>query len=128
VVVTDEFAALIKEVGRRGFMLHAFRVDHHGPDILAAVLTFDRCADVVILLDEDHARAYRTPTGRNVDLFAPTQVYWSYASSPVWTLRALLTLEPPGDPNAPGQLIDAPRGLGLPARGRLPVRLRKRGR
>ena len=126
--VTGELAALIEEVGKRGFMLHAFRVDQHGPEILAAVLTVDGCADVVILLGKERACAYRTPTGPGFDVFAPTQVYWSYASSPVWTLRALLTLPPHGHPAAPRRLTDAPRGLGLPAEGRLPVRLRKRGR
>lgn len=124
----DELEALVEQVGKRGFVLHAFRTDQDGPDLLAAIYDFGGCADVVILVDEDRAHAYRTPTGSAIDPFTPGQVYWSYASCPVWTLRALLTLAPPGDPEAPALLIAAPAGLGVPIAWRLPVRVRKRGR
>lgn len=126
--MTDELDALMETVGKGGFVFHAFQVDRHGPEVLAAVHDFGGCADVVILFDEERACAYRTPTGPAVDLFAPTQVYWSYASGPVWTLRALVTLAPPGHPDAPSGLTGAPPGLGLPVMGRLPVRVRMRGR
>lgn len=77
-----ELETLLERLGRRGAMLHAFRVDRHGPDI---------------------------------DIITPSQVYWSYAAGPVWTLRAFLTLAPPGHPDAPNDLIQAQPGLGLPA-------------
>ncbi len=126
--MTAELDVLMATVGKRGFVFHSFRVDRHGPDVLAAVHDFGGCADVVILFDDDRACAYRTPTVPGIDLFAPTHVSWSYASSPVWTLRALLTLAPPGHPDAPSELHDAPPGLGLPVEGRMPVRVRMRGR
>ena len=123
-----ELEALMETVGRSGYLFHAFQVDRYGPEVLAAVHDFGGCADVVILFDEERACAYRTPTGTGIDTFAPTHVYWSYASSPVWTLRALVTLPPPGHPDAPSGLTPAPSGLGLPIEGRQPVRVRKRGR
>jgi hypothetical protein len=126
--MTDELDVLMETIGRAGYVFHAFQVDRHGPDVLAAVHDFGGCADVVILVDADRACAYRIRTGPAVDLFAPTHVYWSYAAGPVWTLRALVTLAPPGHPDAPSGLHLAPPGLGLPVQGRLPVHVRKRGR
>ncbi|HET9138376.1 MAG TPA: hypothetical protein VFO68_03360, partial [Actinophytocola sp.] len=96
------------------------------PAMVAGVLDWGGYADVVILHDEQYAVAYRTPTGPDADVFAPTVVFWSYASCPVWTLRALLTLAPHGHPDAPATLTAAPAGLGLPTEHRLPVRVRKR--
>jgi len=127
-VVATELDALMATVGKRGFVFHSFRVDRHGPDVLAAVHDFGGCADVVILVDEDRAVAYRTPTGPGIDVFSPSQVYWSYAAGPVWTLRALVTLPPPGHPDAPSGLMEAPSRLGIPGDSRAPVRVRKRGR
>lgn len=125
--MTDELDVLMETIGKRGFLFHAFRGDRHGPELFAAVRDFGGCADVVILVDEDHACAYRTPTGPDIDPFNPSQIYWSYAASPIWTLRALLTLAPPGHPDAPSGITDVPSGLGIPATDRLPVRVRKRG-
>ena len=122
----SELDVLLETLGKAGFLFHAFRIDRHGPEVLAAVLDFGGTADVVILHTEQYAAGYRMPTGPDLDLFSPTQVYWSYASSPVWTLRMLLALAPPGHPDAPSGLAEAPPGLGLPAAGRLPVRMRKR--
>ena len=120
-LTVTELDALLELAGKRGYLWHLFRTDRHGPEVLAGVRAHDGCADVLVLLDADRARAYRTPT--DGDLFAPTRVYWWYGASPVWTLRALLTLPPPGDP-AP--LIPAPTGLAIPG-DRLPVRVRRRG-
>jgi hypothetical protein len=124
---TTELDVLLERLGRLGALLHGFQTDQHGPDVLAAVRNYGGVADVVILLDETRAAAWRCPTGPDVDVFAPTQVYWSYASSPVWTLLSLLTLDPPGHPDAPATLTAAPAGLGLPVEGRMPVRVRARG-
>lgn len=76
----------------------------HGPSILAAVRRWPTCADVVILRGEDgenDATAYRTPTLPGSDPFVPVLVSWQYHSSAVWTLRAVLALPPPGQPDAP---------------------------
>jgi hypothetical protein len=123
----DELDVLLTEVGRRGFLLHAFRTDLHGPEIVAFVHGYGGVADVLILFDEQRACAHRVPTGPGIDMFAPHRVHWSYAHTPVWTVRALLTVAPPGHPDAPATLIDTPPGYGLPAQGRLPMRIRHRG-
>jgi hypothetical protein len=124
--MTDELAALIELIGKRGFMLHSFQGDQHGPDVLAAVCEHAAAADIVIIFDEHRACAYRTPTGPTADIFAPSHVFWYYASSSIWTLRALLTLAAPGHPDAPADLTPAPPGLGIPSEWRARVRLRKR--
>jgi len=49
-----------------------------------------------------------------------------YHSNAVWTLRAVLTLPPPGHPDAPTVVLQAPPGIGLPKEGRMPVRVRMR--
>ncbi|HEU5473846.1 MAG TPA: hypothetical protein VFV67_24640 [Actinophytocola sp.] len=122
----SELDLLMEQLGRAGYLFHAFQVDRQGPDLLAATRQYVECADVVTLFDQTRAVAWRCPTGPAVDVFAPAQVYWSYASSPVWTLRALLTLAPPGHPEAPRDLAATPSGLGLPVHGRLPVQVRRR--
>jgi hypothetical protein len=124
--MTDELAALIERIGKNGFLLHSFQGDRHGPDVFAAVRDFGDTADVMIMFDADRAVAYRTPTGPGIDIFAPAQVFWSYASGAVWTLRALLTVAAPGHPDAPAELTPAPRGLGVPCEWRERVRVRKR--
>jgi hypothetical protein len=120
----DELDVLLTEVGKRGFLLHAFRTNLHGPEIVAFVSSYGGVADVLIIFDEQRASAHRVPTGPGIDVFAPPRVSWWYASSPVWTVRALLTLAPPDHPDAPAMLADTPPGYGLPAAGRLPVRIR----
>jgi hypothetical protein len=124
---TDELDALLGEAGRRGFLVHMFRVDRRGPEVVASVFNWGGCSDVFVLSGTDHAQAYRMPTGPAADVFAPDHVVWWYRSSPVWTLRALLTLPEPGQPGAPVALSPAPPGLGVPG-DRTPVRIRRRGR
>ncbi|HEU5472265.1 MAG TPA: hypothetical protein VFV67_16545 [Actinophytocola sp.] len=123
----DELHLLLDRLGRCGYLIHQFDHDgRNGPATVAGVLDWGGCADVVILHDETHAVAYRMPTEPGTDVLAPTAVFWSYASCPVWTLRALLTLAPPGHPDAPVTLTAAPPGLGLASDHRLPVRVRRR--
>lgn len=122
-----ELDGLLDQLGRRGFLMHAFRVDRHGPAILGYVYDWGGQADVLIIRGEEEAVAYRTPTGPDIDVFDPPRVYWWYGHTAVWTLRALLTLAPPGDPDASGVLSDTPPGHGIPADRRSPVRVRQRG-
>lgn len=144
-VTRTEVDALLEEAGKRGFMWHQYRVDRHGPDVLAGVYQWEGFADVVVIADVTHAHAYRTPTSPNTDVFAPTHVTWWYgdntrlwqsrpdrlpvtgigAGSLVWTLRALLTLPAPGDPYAPATLVPALPGTGISG-ARVPVRIRRR--
>ncbi|GAB3465267.1 hypothetical protein [Actinophytocola sediminis] len=141
----DEVDALLEKAGRRGFMWHQFRVDRHGPEILAGVYQWAGCADVVVIPGPANAHAYRTPTGPNTDVFAPSHVCWWYGDNTllwrsrpdrppvishgsdtlVWTLRALLTLPAPTAPAAPTRLVPALPGTGITGT-RVPVRIRRR--
>jgi hypothetical protein len=136
--------ALIEEAAKRGYLWHRFRDDENGPDVLAGVYQLAGCADVVVLTDEKSSHAYRTPTGRDVDVFAPSHVYWWYGRnddsvlphcvggritvlpgvSQVWILRALLTLPSPHEQGCLPALIPAPRGTGVFG-DRVPVRMRR---
>jgi hypothetical protein len=122
-VAVTELEALLEKAGRCGYLLQVFRTDRDGAELLAGVYEHPGCADVFVFSGEEHAHAYRLPTGADTDVFAPTRVYWWYAASPVWTLRALLTLPAPGHPDAPSTLLRAPPGGGVPGYG-MPVRSR----
>lgn len=121
-----ELDVLLETAGERGYMWHMFRADRHGPEVLAGVFQHAKCADVFVFSGESYAHAYRLPTGDETDVFSPAHVYWWYGASPVWTLRALLTLRAPGHPDAPEMLTPAPSNLGIPG-DRVPVRMRRRG-
>ena len=58
-LAVTESDVLINEAGRRGFLWHLFRVDQHGPEVLAGVLRWPTCADVVVLIDDHRSHAYR---------------------------------------------------------------------
>lgn len=122
----NELEALLTEAGHRGFLWYMFQSDQDGPDVVAGVYQWNGCADVYVLLDCERAHAYRLPTGAAADVFDPHDVLWWYGAGPVWTLRALLTLPGPDDPEAPTGLEPAPPGSGVPGE-RTPVRMRKRG-
>jgi hypothetical protein len=129
-VDVDEIDALIDTVRRRGYLWHQFRVDRHGPAVLAGVLRWPTCADVLILIDDHESHAYRTPTGDpGADVFAPEWVHWFYGLSAevgmAWVLRALLTFPRPVEPGGLPSLVRAPAGLGVPG-DRFPVVISKR--
>ena len=98
----------------RGYRWQMFHTDRNGPELLAGVRHHSACTDVIVLSGADVAHAYRLPADPDTDVFAPARVHWWYAASPVWTLRALLTLPAPGDPGAPRTLHPAPPGAGIP--------------
>ena len=126
VVDVDELDALLELAGKRGFLWHMFRTNQYGPDVLAGVFQWPGCADVLVLSGAEHAHAYRAPTGPGSDVFAPRVVLcWYDGESPVWTLRALLTLPDPSDPQASAKLGPAPPNSGVPG-DRVPVRIRRR--
>ena len=129
-VSPDEIDALINEAGRRGFLWHLFRMDRHGPEVLAGVLRWPDCSDVVVLTDDRDSHAYRVPTADpSIDVFAPTLVHWFYGLSAevgmVWVLRALLTLPRPDEPGGLPTPVRAPARIGVPG-DRSPVVIRKR--
>ena len=126
----DEIEALVDEAGKRGFLWHLFRVDRNGPEVLAGVLRWPSCTDVVVLIDDRQSHAYRVPTtGAAVDVFAPGWVHWFYGMSEevgmAWVLRALLTLPAPGEPDSLPAPVRAPAGIGV-AGDRSPVVIRRR--
>ena len=125
VASVTELDALLEKAGKLGYLWHMFRTDQHGPEVLAGVYQRSGSADVFVFSSDEYAHAYRLPTDTDTDVFAPTRVYWWYGASPVWTLRALLTLPEPGRPDAPDTLIVAPPGLGIPG-DRMSVRMRRR--
>ncbi|HEU5471792.1 MAG TPA: hypothetical protein VFV67_14170 [Actinophytocola sp.] len=114
----------LTELRRRHWTLHLGGPDPRQPDWLAAHFAWPDCADVLILRDEHTATAYRTPAAPDTDLLAPDWVTWVYSHNPIWTLRAVLTLEPPGSPHEPCTLIPAPPACHIPAQGRRPVTIR----
>jgi hypothetical protein len=103
-----------------GFMVHMFRADQHDPDVLAAVYQWESCADVLVLVDDQRAHAYRVPTWDGTDVFAPTAICWWYHGKAVWALRALPTLPESNHLDSPGTLLPAPPGAGIPG-ARIPV-------
>jgi hypothetical protein len=113
----DELDILIEEVGKCGYMWHQFRVDQHGPEVLAGVYQWRDHADVVVLTDDAGSHAYRTPTDATTDVFAPSHVCWWYGRSAdvgmVWVLRAVLTLPRPDEPGGLPPLIPAPPSTGI---------------
>ena len=126
-LVVNEVDTLVDEAGRRGYLWHLFRVDRHGPEVLAGVLRWPTCADVVVLTDDHGSHAYRTPAV--ADVFAPQWVHWFYGLSAevgmVWVLRALLTLPRPDEPGGLPELVRAPAGVGVQG-GRSSVVIRRR--
>jgi hypothetical protein len=122
----EEFDILIAHLGHLPYVFHEFRIGTRDDEALAAVRSWGEIADVVIVRDESTATAYRSPTGPDLDVFDPVRVFWFYASSAAWTLRALLTLPAPGHPDAPRDLIAVERiGLAESA-GRKLLRVRTR--
>jgi hypothetical protein len=126
--VDTELYEVITEVGRAGFAVHSYRIDHDGPLVVAMVLVRGGYADVVVLHDEHRAYAYRTPTGAGWDVLDPTQVCWDCPGKPVRALRAVLDLPAPGEQAAPTVLYVPQSGLCLPVarRGAL-LTVRHRG-
>jgi hypothetical protein len=125
-VTSTELDELLGQIGRQRFLVHAFRSDRDGPDVLAFVHYWvGGTADVAILFDEERASAFRT-AGAGADVFAPVLVSWCYTSKPVWTLRALIVLPEPGHADERVEIMRPPPECILPAGSRRPVRVRAR--
>lgn len=123
-----EFDFLVEMLGQQRFVNHEMGLAHDGrPNILGFVRFWGNgIADVVVLFDEQAACAWRTATGHDVDVFAPELVSWSYAHTPVWTLRAMLSLPPPGHPDEPVAVMSLPSGCKVPASAQRNQRVRMR--
>jgi hypothetical protein len=114
---------LLTELRRRKWVLFVIG-PRDGPDIVAATFHWLTCADVLILRGEDEATAFRAPTFPDTDLFAPEFVSWQYHSSAAWTLRAVLTLDPPGHPRAPMAILKPDTPCTVPMEIRRPMTIR----
>lgn len=119
----SETEELLTELRCRKWVLYVFG-PHDGPDVVAAVFQWSTCADVLILRGEDDASAYRVPTFPDTDVFAPDFVSWQYHAPAAWTLRAVLTLDPPGHPRAPMAVLRPAAGCAVPIGLRRPVTIR----
>lgn len=123
-----ELYEVITEVGRAGFLVHSYRIDHDGPLVVTMVLDRGNCADVVILHDQRRAYAYRTPSGNGADVLDSTQVVWDCPGKPV---RAVARRAGPAGARRArrAHLLYAPQtGLCLPAARRAAkLTIRRRG-
>lgn len=94
-----EIDELLVELRRRHWTLVRWG-DEKDPALLAAVLKWDTCVDVLIMRNSEQATAYRVPATSD-DVFNPEVVSYQYHASPLWTLRAILALPAPGRIGAP---------------------------
>ena len=108
----------------RRWMLHLGGSDPRQPDWMAAYLRWPGATDVVIIRAEDDATAFRVPPNGAIDVLDPQWVTWVYSAGAVWTLRAVLTLPPPGAAGEPVCLMCAPASCRIPQVGRRPVTVR----
>ncbi|MEV6879803.1 hypothetical protein [Amycolatopsis sp. NPDC051128] len=114
---------LLDGLRHRKWVLQLFG-GREAPEVYAAVHQWPTCADVIILRDEHRASAYRAPAFPGTDVFSPRVVTWQYHATPVWTLRAVLTLAEPGTPGAPLQALRPQPGCGIPPELRGDVTIR----
>lgn len=122
-VLSAEINELLNELRYRRWVLYMFG-PKDGPDVVAYVFQWYMCADVVILRSENDASAYRVPTLPETDVFAPELVSWQYHASAAWTLRSVLTIDPPGHPRAPIAVLQPAPGCYVPMEQRRPVTIR----
>lgn len=122
------FDFLVEKLGKQRFTNHEMALARDGrPNILGFVRNWSNgIADVVVIFNETTACAWRTTDGYDGDVFAPDTVTWSYAYTPVWTLRAVLSMPPSGHPNEPLQPMPLPAGCKIPETARRNQRIRMR--
>jgi hypothetical protein len=107
----------LNELRYRKWTMHFFGKDKMRPKLIAAVWRWPEdagCADVLVLYSEDRATGYRALTPDGADPLLPTHVLWVYSGPALWTLRAVLTIEPPGQIGASNQLMPAPPACLIP--------------
>lgn len=109
---TDDVSELLASLVRQRRWMAHFYGGRKDPRIIAFTYVWhgSSCADVVLIHDEHKAAAYRTPVDVGTDPLRPELVCWSYEGPALWTMRAVLTIPPPTDPQAPFKLY-APTAL-----------------
>lgn len=114
---------LFAELRHRRWDLHFYGRNRFDLTAVVALHLWPDYADVLILRGELTAVAYRAPDIG--DVLAPEWVTWWYGANALWTMRAVLTLEPPG-PADQARLTPAPASCRIPATERRPVTIRLR--
>lgn len=71
------------------------------PALMGAMFQWRDCADVLLVRNDRQASGYRIPTVHGGEVFNPESVLYQYHQSPLWTLRAILSLPHPGMSSAP---------------------------
>ena len=96
-----ELQDLFGELRRRGWTLILWG-PRTSPSLMGAMFQWRDCADVLLVRSQHRATGYRVPTPRGGgEVFNPDVVLYQYHQSPLWTLRAMLSLPRPGIPGAP---------------------------
>lgn len=96
-----ELRDLLSELRRRGWTLILWG-PRTSPSFMGAMFQWRDCADVLLVRNNHQATGYRVPTPPGDDeVFNPNVVLYQYHQSPLWTLRAMLSLPRPGTPGAP---------------------------
>lgn len=98
--VSVELPDLLFELRRRNWTLVRWGPEC-SPQLIAGTFKWQTCVDVFILRSETDATAYRVPTVDGTDVFNPDAVSYQYHHCPLWTLRAILSLPDPEEPDAP---------------------------
>ncbi|HEU5469984.1 MAG TPA: hypothetical protein VFV67_04975 [Actinophytocola sp.] len=118
-MVTSDVDYWLEQLRHRRWSLYFFGPERHHPQAMAATFGWDWAVDVILIHAEDYAVAWRVPLFTvDTNPFAPEQVTWWYAATTNRTLRAALTLDPPGQERHPIRLEPAPTHCRVPDRYR----------
>jgi hypothetical protein len=116
----DEVGGLVELLEEVGFEQHRLCIERDHPEILIGTYRWDYHIDVVIVIGEQHAHAYRVSASFADHVLAPIRMSWHRRTSAVKALRAVLALPPPGHPKAPSRPLTPPHGSGQLICSRLP--------
>jgi hypothetical protein len=109
---SSEVEHWLGELGRRGWLIYLFGRDRWAPSVMAAVWQWPDHADVIVIVDEQTATAYRALTCP--DVFAPRLVTWVSAGELADILRDMLNLPVPADDADSAHPMTPPPGCGVP--------------
>ena len=114
-MVTTDVDYWLEQLRLRNWSLYFFGPDRHYPEIMGAALTWDLAVDVVLIHSENYSVAWRAPRlSPDLNPFAPGHVTWWYAATTNRTLRAALSMDPPGRECLPARLEPAPAQCRVP--------------
>lgn len=107
----------LDEIRRRKWTMHYFGPGRDNLNLIAAVFRWrgHEYADVLILRSDDDATAYRAVVGPNDDPLKPNSIVYFYQAEAMWTLRAILSIAPPGHRAAPNDRMAPKAACFIPA-------------